>query len=394
MRWLRRYASKNGQQVFIRVRMRNGFETEIPVYDYVNNSKVQISVKKEHWNKGHVTGGRYHIPVRDLNNLLTKVEADVKDAVNMALQGKVPINRENLIRLTYINELTAEENERKIATGEVIVDEQGGAFASQEEFEEFIETTHDPKFDKLKKILGVYSNEYILDYWDGFIKNFAPDSYNSPYNSIEGYIKETGNNCKASEFSDLWLQQFFKHIIENGYSFRKDGTNRQPYLISTINKYNKHLRHFGDYLFNEIKVLDNQNYRRFKLKEKVKKKSLIKYDSEQYINNHALYKKEFDYFYGFYFDDKRFETVRDMFVLQVWLGGLRQVDFYNLSKINFHKDSYGKYRVWFEQEKTEGNVLNVANQNYLIPILETASRRHRLRFRSPDHADGRDGVHP
>ena len=81
-RWLRWYGSKNGHQVFIRVRMHNGFETEIPVYDYVNNNRLPISVKKENWNKGYVTGGVYHIPIRYINILLSKVERDVRDAVN------------------------------------------------------------------------------------------------------------------------------------------------------------------------------------------------------------------------------------------------------------------------------------------------------------------------
>jgi hypothetical protein len=106
------------------------------------------------------------------------------------------------------------------------------------------------------------------------------------------------------------------------------------------------------------------------LKKKAKKQSLVKYDPEPYINTHALYKKEFDFFYWFKFEDKQLEMVRDMFVLQVWLGGLRQSDFFSISEINFHKDSMGAYRVWFTQKKTDDDVLNVVNQNYLIPILE------------------------
>jgi hypothetical protein len=156
LRWLRRYGGKNGHQVFIRVRMHNGFETEIPVYDYVNHKKLPISVKKEHWNKGYVTGGRYHMTIRDLNSLLTKVEQDVKDAVNELVEKNIKIKRDNIIQLTYINEENALENERKIATGEVIVDDDGGAFASQDEFEEFIADSDDPKFDTLKKAMGIY----------------------------------------------------------------------------------------------------------------------------------------------------------------------------------------------------------------------------------------------
>jgi hypothetical protein len=212
--------------------MRNGFETEIPVYDYVNHIKVPISIKKEHWNKGYITGGNYHIPLRDLNNLLAKVKADVKLAVNISIENKLQINRDSLIRLTYINELNALENERKIASGEIEVDEQSGAFASQDEYIEFVIQSQDPKYISLKKELGYFSKQYILDYWDDFISESA-DSYNTPLYIIQEYIKDTEDNCKATEFSCEWLERFFKYIIKEGYSYRKDGQNKKPYKIST-----------------------------------------------------------------------------------------------------------------------------------------------------------------
>ncbi len=131
--------------------------------------------------------------------------------------------------------------------------------------------------------------------------------------------------------------------------------------------------YFGKYLFEELKLIDNQDYKRHKLRKPSKKQSLIKYNSEAFINTHALYKKEFDWFYAYKFDDKLLETVRDMFVLQTWLGGLREKDFYNITKVNFHKDSHGKYKVWFEQRKTKNQVLNIFNQNYLLPLLNKYS---------------------
>lgn len=369
LRWLRPYQSKTGHQVFIRVRLRDKSDINVPIYDYVNYEKIPISVKREHWNKGFVTGGNYHLSIRDLNFLLSTVEYKVKHAVQKLIDKNIQVTLDNIIKLAYINEINAKEDDRRIASGEVIVDEDGGAFASEDEFIEFVEQSSDPKFDELKKSLGFYEKEYLLDYWDDFMKDWAPNSYNSPKYIITEYIKTTGNNCKAREFSSEWLQGFFEHIIENGYSFRKDGRNRKPYTITTITKYHKHLKSFGDYLFDDLKILNNQDYRRFSLKGKKKKKSLLKYDAEPYINTHALYKREFDWFYWFNFDDKNLGTARDMFVLQVWLGGLRQSDFFNISEINFHKDSEGRYKVWFEQKKTDDDVLNVVNQNYLIPIL-------------------------
>lgn len=369
LRWLRRYQSKLGNQVFIRIRMNNGFETEVPVYDYVNYVKIPISVKRENWKKGYVTGGKYHISVRDLNHVLSQVENRVKDAVQELIENNIKINRENILRLTYIIQENALVNDKRIASGEVIVNEEGGAFESYDDFKEFISQSDDPQYDSLKKDMGIYEKSSILDYWDEFIRDYAPNSYNAPKHAIEEYIRITGDNCKVSEFSSSWLERFFKNIINNGYSLQKDGKQRLPYTITTIVKYDKHLKHFGDFLFEELKLLNNQEYKRFSLRRKSKKQSLIKYEPEPFINTQALYKKEFDWFYYFQFDDKELELARDMFILQVWSGGMRQVDFYKLSEQNFHKDSNG-IKVWFTQHKTDDEVLNTVNQNYLDPILK------------------------
>lgn len=374
VRKLRNYSSSNGRQVFIRVRMKGMPDVEIQVYDYVKLTKIPISVKTEHWNKGYVTGGNYHISIRDFNYLLKKVEDNVSDAVYELLRNNVPITRENVLKLTYINEETFIENEKLIQSGKVSVNEDGGAFASEDEFVDFVSASEDPKFNSLKKKLGIFQKKYILDYWDDFIKNYAPNSYNSPRKSIERYIEATGNNCEAAQFSDVWLESYFKYIVKNGFSWNKDGSKPLDYTVSTINKYHKHLRSFGDYLFKEIQVLENQNYRRFTLQKSAKKTSILKYKPEPFINTHALYKKEFDYFFNYKFTDEKLALTRDMFVLQTWLGGLRACDFLNLTDINFHKDSNGRYRVWFEQKKTDDEVLNPANRNYLEPILDKYSK--------------------
>ncbi len=47
--------------------------------------------------------------------------------------------------------INALENERKIKSGEIIVDEEGGAFANQEEFIEFIADKRRPQVQCAKK---------------------------------------------------------------------------------------------------------------------------------------------------------------------------------------------------------------------------------------------------
>lgn len=368
--WLRPYKSKQGHQIFIRVRIRDGFETEIPVYDYINDTKLPISVKKENWSKGTITGGSYHISIRAINRLISDVEYRVKDAVFELLERNAPITRENIIRLAYINQDNAAIDEKRIESGELIVNDEGGAFASQAEFNEYIAESSDPKFDRIKKALGITSKEYILDYWDDFIRDFAADSYNLGKHAIVEYIEKTGDNCRVADFSEAWLKRYFTYIIKHGYSLKKDGSDRKSYSISTINKYLKHLKSFGKYLFKEIKVLSNEEYSRFLLKDSSKKKSLIKYSADPYINTHSLYKSEFDWFFAYKFDDKQHELARDMFVIQTWLGGLRQSDLYKLTANNIQRDGSGEYRIWFSQQKTNDNVFNVVNKNYLQPMFD------------------------
>src|SRR5690554_2218820 len=95
-RKLRRYVSENGRQVFIRIRFPDGIEIEIPVYDYVNNVRIPISVYDKNWLKGYVTGGKYHIPIREVNSLLSNIEANVKEAVNELIEKNIKTTRENI----------------------------------------------------------------------------------------------------------------------------------------------------------------------------------------------------------------------------------------------------------------------------------------------------------
>lgn len=369
-RRLRYKPSKHGHQVLIRLRRPNKTDIEIPVRDYVGQSYVTLSVKKEHWKKGFISGGKYHKPTRDLNTLLQLVEYDVSDAVNTLLSENVKITYENVLCLTYAHKEQDIINEERIKKGELIVDEDGGAFWNEGHFIEFLEQSEDPKFIDLKKKAGLLRKQYLMDYWDDFMKNHAPDSYYTAKSALKEYIERTGDNCYAKDFDDKWVERFFNEIVKTGYKKKEKGEIvTKHYELSTIGKYFKIVRSFGDYLFDEH-VLDNQKYRRFELRKDKKKQSLIKYEAEPFKNTHALYKSEFDYLFQFEFEDDNLAKIRDMFVLQTWLGGLRKSDFFSLSDANFSKDGKGNLQVWFGQKKTNENVLNPANKNYLTPIFK------------------------
>ena len=189
---------------------------------------VRFTQEYANWHKGFVTGGIYHISVRDVNFLLQKVERNVGDSVDELISKGIKPSRKLILSLTYINEDNHLENERKINSGEIFVNEDGGAYASEDEFIQDIKESEDPKFDDLKKKIGVYDKKYILDYWDDFM-GYVPDSYNSVKDSIEFYINRTEDNCRAANYSSEWLERFFKNIIEYGYSFKKDGSDPKPY---------------------------------------------------------------------------------------------------------------------------------------------------------------------
>lgn len=368
-RRLRYKPTKHGHQVLIRVRGLTKSDIEIPVRDYVGKSYMTLSVKNEHWKKGFINGGKYHKPTRDLNTLLQLVEYDVSDAVNTLLSENVKITYENVLRLTYAHKEQDIINEERIRKGELLVREDGGAFEGEDDFLDFLIRQDDPKFISLKRKAGLLKRQYLMDYWDDFIEDSSVKSLGTVKSSMLRYIETEDANIYASDFNDVWLKQYFVFTINTGFE-RKEGDEivTKHYEISTIEKYLKILRSFGDYLFEEG-TLNNQDYKRFKLRGKKRGQSILKYKADPFKNAHALQKKEFDQLFGCKFNDQNLERVRDIFILQVWLGGLRKKDFYSLSDSNFSKDSDGNIRVWFSQKKTMEDVMNPINRSYLEPIF-------------------------
>lgn len=369
-RKLRYYPSKHGHQVLVRVRQKNKTDIEIPVWDYVNDEPFNISVKKEHWNKGYVTGGNYHIPIRHLNLLLAQVEEDVRDAVNTLLSENVKITYESVLHQTYLYKEKAIVDEERIKTGKLIVREDGGAFESQQDWEEYVERQDDPSFNDIKRKMGLFKPIYILDYWDEYMHEYAPDENRVARPSIEKYISRTGDNCKVKDFDSHWLKKYFTDLVEKGYvTVKKGKETRHYYEVSTVEKYHKILRNYGKWLFEEKQLIDTEDYKRYKLRNpKSKKASLIKIKANPYKNNHALLKTEFDQLFYFQFESKADELIRDLFVLQTWFGGLRKSDFFDLTQDNINVQG-DEVQVEFEQQKTDTKVVNMANKNYVTPIL-------------------------
>lgn len=369
--WLRHYTSKNGHQLFVRVRIGNVFETEIPVYDYINEKRYVISISRDHWNKGTVTGGDYHRSVDEINNIIKEIENDVRNSVSTLAEKKFQITRSNILRLTYCDK----ENKRRELirrrqrqyTGLLRGNgypQQGGLQATSQQ--EVIKSDS----SALHIAMPVREEKFITDLWNDFIKNRGTKAYAGTLGSIREYSDRTGDNCRASDFSAEWLERYFKDIIENGYSQRKDGSGRKYYTIPTILKYLKHLRAFGNYLFKDLKLLDSQDYLRFDLAEPGRRTPVISYRHEPFINAHALTKREYDWFYGFRFADKQKELARDMFILQTWLGGLSTTEFSKINNIKLINYPGSKPGFLYDPPGGKKSVLGEINRYYIIPVLE------------------------
>lgn len=263
-RTLKRYDSKHGRQVLIRVRTRSKKDFEIPVYDTGDGSRFPISIKIENWYNGYAIGGNYHIPIKNLNLLIDNIENKVKYAVFILSQRKIELTRSKILHFTYSGPRFFKNDPERNETDELITKYQEGAFESAKEFLNFISNTEDTKYKDLRRELGLYEKNYILDYWNDFIRERTSSSYNNSKGAIQKYIEETGDNCIVTRYDDNWLYRFFKYLIENGYKRGNYENLKLWYKTSTLSKYLKHLRSFGDYLF-EQKVITDQNYRRYKL---------------------------------------------------------------------------------------------------------------------------------
>ncbi len=265
-RTLKRYESKHGRQILIRIRMIGGKDIEVPVYDFINGNRFPISIKNENWYNGYVIGGEYHIPVNNLNLLIDSIEKKVGSVMFILLQRKTEPTRKRILHLTYSGPKKFRKDPDQTEIDKIITDYHEGAFSSEEEFLNFISNTEDSKYVDLKRELGLFEKNYILDYWEGFIKEHAPNSYNLSKKSIKNYVEVTGDDCIVTKYDDIWLVRYFKYLKDNGYYKGKDRNLCYQYKNSTLEKYMKHMRSFGDYLF-EQKVIINQNYRRYKLEK-------------------------------------------------------------------------------------------------------------------------------
>ncbi|SMG18188.1 hypothetical protein SAMN05661096_01033 [Marivirga sericea] len=176
-----------------------------------------------------------------------------------------------------------------------------------------------------------------------------------------------------SEFSRSFIDKLIRFAIANGYKI--DNSKVARYKISVIKKLASSLRKYGDWLDqNEFEI--NLNYARFKLISGNKKDAHIRYVVKDEINVWAISGEELEIIRKFDFNKvkdserrNRLEKTRDLFLIDVYLGGLRIGNLTGLTKKSFHVAPNGRHKVTYKSSKTGVMITNTI-PNFALPLIQ------------------------
>lgn len=198
---------------------------------------------------------------------------------------------------------------------------------------------------------GHYDKSSIIEVfgycWSANVLNKEPyvaGSYKSLILQLADYIFNSKKaSPKITDFNHKWVDNFLAYLIEKGYPEIKvigyspfgikkyydklKTATRVPYKTSTFQKAVKHLKHY-------IKILQRENLLSI---------AAISYDAisattylsrtsvkENYTRReHTLNLKELNDLQNKIFDNNNHALARDMFLIQVFAGGLRVMELYN-----------------------------------------------------------------
>lgn len=201
------------------------------------------------------------------------------------------------------------------------------------------------------------------------------DSNNNRVLHLLNYYKEKNHIpiLHYSEFSRSLIDTLIRFAISNGY--KADNNKIGRYKISVIKKLASSLRKYGDWLDqNDFEI--NLNYARFKLISGSKKDAHIKYVEKDEVNVWAIYSDELKIIREYNFNKindserkERLKKTRDLFLIDVYLGGLRIGNLISLTKKNFHSTSNGRYEVTFKASKT-GEIITNTIPKFALPLLK------------------------
>lgn len=176
------------------------------------------------------------------------------------------------------------------------------------------------------------------------------------------------NNASRSisHFNDEWVRNFLKYCIKNGFPkirisnytpfniidecTKFQEAKRQPYKVATFKKLVKHLKRYIQILQKEG-LINRQtiDYKAIEASNYLSRKTTI---NDTTRVQHTLVPSELLALQQQIFDNTEFTLARDMYLIQVFAGGLRLEELYS-DKLNIQGDFINVYR--FKTKQTTKN---------------------------------------
>lgn len=244
-------------------------------------------------------------------------------------------------------------------------------------------------FDK-KSIIQVFGYCWSTQESNG--DPFVPDGYKSLVFHLADYIFNANNISRSiSHFNDEWVRNFLKYCIKNGFpkirianytpfniideSAKFKEAKRQPYKVATFKKLVKHLKRYILILQKEG-LLNRQSidYKTIEASDYLSRKTTI---NDTTRVQHTLVPSELLALQKQKFENTEYTLARDMYLIQVFAGGLRLEELYT-PKLNIQGDFINIYRFKTKQH-TKNPIFNELKEvlqryNYKIPNLLTREK--------------------
>ena len=247
-------------------------------------------------------------------------------------------------------------------------------------------------FDK-KSIIQVFGYCWSTQESNG--DPFVPDGYKSLIFHLADYIFNANNVSRSiSHFNDEWVRNFLKYCHKNGFPkirivnytpfniidecSKFQEAKRLPYKVATYKKLVKHLKRYILILQKE-RLLDRQSvdYRAIEASDYLSRKTTI---NDTTRVQHTLVPSELLALQQQMFDNTEYTLARDMYLIQVFAGGLRLEELYT-PKLNIQGDFINIYR-FKTKHHTKNPIFDELKEvlqryNYKIPNL-LARKKYRL----------------
>jgi hypothetical protein len=318
---------------------------------------------------------------KELNIRVYEVETLINKAIYLLTKENIEITSENLTKYTYLKrdkennaeELIDNEGVRKVfghpvpspVWEEMIsqphLDEITGEPVLFEELEDIGASIEGQYYDEKhkKQIESMnYAERYRKGYFDqdnifecfGFCwsnhpnknESLIPDSYKGLLIRLHDFRYNENPPERVNDFNDEWIHNFFKFLVEKGYSkyhpkaydpftlhktkIKFIKSKRQPYKFSAFEKMVKHFKRYL-FLLQKYKVISYQRNPDF-----ITAKDYVgrKVNTTSFTRTeHSLTTEEFTTLCNKNFNDDKLNLARDMFILATLGGGFRGEELYN-----------------------------------------------------------------